>query len=856
MSLREKLRQKQLLRQAAGPSLEALLGGSAAAPSSSNGGTTSSNVSNGRRVVPGVSGAPAAPAADSPAAPPQLPRHPASNAAPAASAEHVLASACPCIVGAAAVLATGAGGASSAATAATVSSPGCSATLNGRGEHAASLHHRNGVVNGCSSSATSPFDASATLASPGVAAKGSTSAVPAATAPFSVLAPAKRRRAAASAADVEPGPPSALPSFSADGPLPISADDLRACVSRFVCCSSAFGPLPMSAAAVNAALRREYVKAGHLRSGLGVFRASDTAQALRAIHRSLEALQSGSALVLDDASDCEDLLIVDADPIRIYSALHSSELDGASAQRWPKRARLSGGSAEAAAADFSVGGGAVVAVHTVPPGAVAPHFAAAAAGAGMGLASSHAADSDRPTIINRPSGLPPSGDVDSVEDLLKAPTARQRHRIEAGEELRILLAEPTARQAETARKFMNKTQNMAQFCPHGSRADCRRATGCSAACSKIHFKKIIKPWTDETLGDCSYLDTCRHVDKCKYVHYALDLTVDQAQYLNECGVQNRGTDTKRINEVSMKGMELPPQWIQGDLKVFPLSIFNGLIDVVMADPPWDIHMELPYGTLTDDEVRNLKIGDIHKDGMIFLWVTGRAMELARDCFRIWGYKRIEEIIWVKTNQLQRIIRTGRTGHWINHSKEHCLVGIKGNPKVNRNLDCDVIVSEVRETSRKPDEIYNLIERMFPNCMKLELFGRPHNVHENWITCGDQLDGVRICDEEMVRRYNQHFPDKPTTPYKREREAIVPVAAGSASSDKPAPAGARPGGAGDDVPWIPPSTWTPPAAPPVGYPPAGHSGYPPPPGPPGYTVPGPWTPHPPAHPGHGFWGGWR
>ena len=25
--------------------------------------------------------------------------------------------------------------------------------------------------------------------------------------------------------------------------------------------------------------------------------------------------------------------------------------------------------------------------------------------------------------------------------------------------------------------------------------------------------------------------------------------------------------------------------------------------------------------------------------------------------------RIEEIIWVKTNQLQRIIRTGRTGHW-------------------------------------------------------------------------------------------------------------------------------------------------------------------------------------------------
>ena len=38
------------------------------------------------------------------------------------------------------------------------------------------------------------------------------------------------------------------------------------------------------------------------------------------------------------------------------------------------------------------------------------------------------------------------------------------------------------------------------------------------------------------------------------------------------------------------------------------------------------------------------------------------------------YKRVDELIWVKTNQLQRLIRTGRTGHWINHGKEHCIVG--------------------------------------------------------------------------------------------------------------------------------------------------------------------------------------
>ena len=67
------------------------------------------------------------------------------------------------------------------------------------------------------------------------------------------------------------------------------------------------------------------------------------------------------------------------------------------------------------------------------------------------------------------------------------------------------------------------------------------------------------------------------------------------------------------------------------------------------------------------------------------------MELGRELLRLWGYKRVDELIWVKTNQLQRLIRTGRTGHWLNHGKEHCLVGIKGEPKnLNRGLDCDVL----------------------------------------------------------------------------------------------------------------------------------------------------------------------
>lgn len=70
------------------------------------------------------------------------------------------------------------------------------------------------------------------------------------------------------------------------------------------------------------------------------------------------------------------------------------------------------------------------------------------------------------------------------------------------------------------------------------------------------------------------------------------------------------------------------------------------------------------------------------------------MELGRDCLDKWGYECVGEILWVKINQLQRLIRTGRTGHWLNHSKEHCLIGVKGKPNINHNIDCDVLVSEV------------------------------------------------------------------------------------------------------------------------------------------------------------------
>ncbi|KAH9381497.1 hypothetical protein HPB48_005528 [Haemaphysalis longicornis] len=295
---------------------------------------------------------------------------------------------------------------------------------------------------------------------------------------------------------------------------------------------------------------------------------------------------------------------------------------------------------------------------------------------------------------------------DPIESLLSLPSAREKETKQLGEEILELLSKPTAKERSLVERFRSQGgAQVKEFCPHGTKQECSRSSSTGTACAKLHFNKIIQKHTDESLGDCSFLNTCFHMDSCKYVHY---------------------------------------EWIQCDLRYFDMSIL-GKFSVVMADPPWDIHMELPYGTMSDDEMRQLNVPSLTDDGLIFLWVTGRAMELGRECLKLWGYERCDELIWVKTNQLQRIIRTGRTGHWLNHGKEHCLVGVKGHPReINRGLDCDVIVAEVRATSHKPDEIYGIIERLSPGTRKIELFGRPHNVQPNWITLGNQTLACPPC----------------------------------------------------------------------------------------------------------------
>ena len=63
---------------------------------------------------------------------------------------------------------------------------------------------------------------------------------------------------------------------------------------------------------------------------------------------------------------------------------------------------------------------------------------------------------------------------------------------------------------------------------------------------------------------------------------------------------------------------------------------------------------------------------------------------------------------------------------------------------------DVIVSEVRETSRKPDELYHIIDRLVnkENSKKIEIFARENNLREGWLSLGNQLPPTHVTDKKI------------------------------------------------------------------------------------------------------------
>jgi N6-adenosine-specific RNA methylase IME4 len=168
---------------------------------------------------------------------------------------------------------------------------------------------------------------------------------------------------------------------------------------------------------------------------------------------------------------------------------------------------------------------------------------------------------------------------------------------------------------------------------------------------------------------------------------------------------------------------------------------NRRFPVILADPPW--HFEVynessgveraagnHYPTMSLEEICALPVKELATDSAaLFLWVTAPHLEQAHHVIRAWGFIPKTGFVWVKD-------RFG-LGYFLRGRHEHLLIAVRGDmpcPLPSRRPD-SVIKAPRREHSRKPDEAYALIERMYPDLPKIELFARA--TRAGWAAWGNQ-----------------------------------------------------------------------------------------------------------------------
>ena len=195
------------------------------------------------------------------------------------------------------------------------------------------------------------------------------------------------------------------------------------------------------------------------------------------------------------------------------------------------------------------------------------------------------------------------GVPDDLTALLSMQSAKEREERSQQEEIFTLLSKPTAREQSLLNTFKSADGGgVKEFCQHSTKAECCKVHQATQPCDKLHFVKILQQHTDESLGDCSFLNTCFHMDTCKYIHYEVDKTDVACKVKKDSGGR---TSIRTLESTKL----VPPQWVQCDLRNLKFEVL-GKFSVLMADPPWDIHMELPYGTMSDDEMRRLPVPDL------------------------------------------------------------------------------------------------------------------------------------------------------------------------------------------------------------------------------------------------------
>lgn len=182
---------------------------------------------------------------------------------------------------------------------------------------------------------------------------------------------------------------------------------------------------------------------------------------------------------------------------------------------------------------------------------------------------------------------------------------------------------------------------------------------------------------------------------------------------------------------------------------------------ILADPPWQFKsytalqsqnwesrrdVEKHYQVMGSKEIGNMPVRNFAApDCHLFLWVSSPNLISGLRVMRRWGFKySAVAFAWVKLSRRhsQHSLLALRDdnlhvglGLTTRHNVELCLLGRRGNARRLAKDVREVILAPVREHSRKPDEVYQRIERYCAGPY-LELFARQRR--PNWDCWGNEV----------------------------------------------------------------------------------------------------------------------
>jgi N6-adenosine-specific RNA methylase IME4 len=207
-------------------------------------------------------------------------------------------------------------------------------------------------------------------------------------------------------------------------------------------------------------------------------------------------------------------------------------------------------------------------------------------------------------------------------------------------------------------------------------------------------------------------------------HDAAERQVNQAR--QERTEQRRHERVERINEIA-----------QGNA---PLQVTR-TYPVIYADPPWryehyrsdNRQIENHYPTLDLEQICLLPVSEIAApDAVLFLWTTSPKLAESMQVIEAWGFVYRTCMVWDKE-------RIGM-GYYARQQHELLLIATRGELPVPEPANRPNSVVRIRrdpEHSVKPQEFYHIIECMYPEYDKIELFAR--NVRAGWAAWGNQAN---------------------------------------------------------------------------------------------------------------------